>query len=184
MKRLSLLIVAVFALLSSNAQEEGSYSLYVYDKTNAANIYIPLTTTDGDMYSAMGYTFNGSTDLSGIQVVYGNWEKTYAPAADTWPEVVLGSIIELQEGGTGSGWVYGWTLAETNYVFFQFSTLKLAVSENDVNPITGTTAIKSITSEDSGDAVYFNMQGIQESSPSNGLYIKKQGGKTLKVLVK
>lgn len=122
--------------ISISAQESGNYYLYAYDKTNSANIYIPLTSTDGDMYSATGYTFNSSTDLSGIQVIYGNWEKMYAPAADTWPEVKLGTTISLEEGGTGSGWVYGWTLSETNYIFFQLSTLTLAISANSENPIT------------------------------------------------
>lgn len=83
MKKFLLFIIAAFFAFGAYAQTDGTYSLYAYDKTNSANIYIPLTTTDNDMYSATGYTFNGSTDLSSIQIVYGNWSKVYAPAANT-----------------------------------------------------------------------------------------------------
>lgn len=184
MKKFLSLIISFMALLAANAQEEGTYCLYAYDKTNSANIYIPLTSTDGDMYSATGYTFNSSTDLSGIQVVYGNWEKTYAPATDTWPEVKLGSVVTLEESGTGSAWVYGWTLAESNYVFFQLSTMKLAISENETNPITGTSGISGVNTERESEAIYFNMQGVRENKRLKGVYIKKEGNKTSRVMVK
>lgn len=183
MKKFLSLFVAIVLATIVNAQESGHYYLYAYDKTNAANIYIELTSTDGDMYSATGQTFNGSTDLSGVQVIYGNWEVMYAPAADTWPEVKLGTVIDLENGGTGSGWVYGWTLEESNYVFFQLSTMKLAFSENDVNPITGTSSIHSATNSENPSSTYYNMQGIRQSHPTPGLYIMKQGGKTTKVVI-
>lgn len=136
MKRILLFLFVLIGFISANAQEAGNYYLYAYDNTNSANIYIPLTSTDGDMFSATGYTLNASTDLNCIQVIYGNWEKTYAPAAGTWPKVKLGTVISLEDGGTGSGWIYGWTLSESNYIFFQLSTLKLAISANSENPIT------------------------------------------------
>lgn len=184
MNKILSLLVALFATTVASAQESGNYYLYAYDKTNAANIYIQLTSADGDMFSATGATFNGSTDLSGIQVIYGNWEKMYAPAADTWPEVKLGTVIDLVDGGTGSGWVYDWTLAETNYIYFQLSTLKLALSEDATNPIAATTGIDRATTGDNATPIYYDMQGIRHSNPAKGFYIVKQGGKTSKVLLR
>lgn len=184
MKKILLFFIASLAFLTINAQESGTYYLYAWDKVASDNIYIPLSSTDGDMYSATGYTFNGSTDLSGIQVVYGNWDNYYSAATDTWPEVTLGSVIDLVEGGAGSGWIYGWTLSEDNYIFFQLSTLKLALSENDVNPITGTSSVKGLTSETETLPTYYNLQGVQLNNPQKGICIMKQNGKTVKVLNK
>lgn len=185
MKKILLILVAAFAVIGVKAQESGNYYLYAYDKTNSSNIYIQLTSTDGDIYSATGNTFNSSTDLSSIQVIYGNWETTYAPAANTWPEVTLdGDAISLEQGGSGSGWVYGWTLAESNYVYFQLSTLKLAITSDSTNPFASSTAISKVSAENGGVAEYYNLQGVRQVNPSKGVYIKKQGGKTSKVMIK
>lgn len=49
----------------------------------------------------------------------------------------------------------------------------------------GTSGIENITGDDANaPAVYYNLQGVQVANPANGLYIKKQGNTTTKVLVK
>lgn len=47
----------------------------------------------------------------------------------------------------------------------------------------GTTGVESIEVV-SGDAEYFNLQGVKVANPERGIYIKKQGDTTTKVLVK
>ena len=48
---------------------------------------------------------------------------------------------------------------------------------------TGSTGIESIEAA-AGEAEYFNLQGVRVANPENGLYIRRQGGKAVKVLVK
>ncbi len=50
---------------------------------------------------------------------------------------------------------------------------------------TDTTVISNIAAdENDGEAVYYNLNGVRVANPANGLYIKVQGGKASKVLVK
>lgn len=44
--------------------------------------------------------------------------------------------------------------------------------------------INEVEVETAAPAVYYNLQGVKVANPENGLYIKVQGGKTSKVLVK
>ncbi len=45
--------------------------------------------------------------------------------------------------------------------------------------------IKGIEADGSNaPAEFFNLNGVRVANPENGLYIKRQGGKTAKVLVK
>lgn len=190
MKKILLLFIAALAVISVKAAdlESGKYYFYAWDKTvtEGGDNYIELTSTDGDIYSATGNTFtNSSTNLNGIKIVYGNWETTYASAAETWPSLTVdGDAVTLVAGGTGAPYIYGWTLASTNYIFFQLSTLKLAITSDSTCPFTSSTAIEKVSVEDNGVAEYYNLQGVRVSNPSKGLYIKKQGDKASKILVK
>ncbi len=47
----------------------------------------------------------------------------------------------------------------------------------------GTSSIATVAS-DNTEAVYYNLNGMRVANPANGLYIKVQGGKASKVLVK
>lgn len=49
--------------------------------------------------------------------------------------------------------------------------------------VSGTTAVSVIETE-AGEAVYFDLQGRRVANPENGLYIRVQGNKATKVLVK
>ena len=48
---------------------------------------------------------------------------------------------------------------------------------------TGSTGIEAVEAA-AGEAEYFNLQGVRVANPENGLYIRRQGGKAVKVLVK
>ena len=45
-----------------------------------------------------------------------------------------------------------------------------------------TTGISDITVDAAGEAVYYNLNGVQVANPENGLFIKVQGGKATKVI--
>ncbi len=44
--------------------------------------------------------------------------------------------------------------------------------------------INDITVDNNAPVVYYNLQGVQVANPSNGIYIRRQGNKSTKVLVK
>lgn len=47
-----------------------------------------------------------------------------------------------------------------------------------------TVGISNVEIDDNAPAVYYNLQGVEVTNPANGLYIRVQGGKAAKVLVK
>lgn len=49
--------------------------------------------------------------------------------------------------------------------------------------IKGSSAVSGIESENA-PAEYFNLQGIRVENPENGIFIRRQGGKTVKVIIK
>lgn len=78
-----------------------------------------------------------------------------------------------------------WTATEeTSSVVFSVS------KTTNINTITvtyeydSTSAIEDIVVESDEAVEYFNLQGVKVANPENGLYIRKQGGKATKVLVK
>ncbi len=48
----------------------------------------------------------------------------------------------------------------------------------------GGSGVAEIEAEAAGEAVYYNLQGVKVAEPENGLYIKVQGNKATKVLVR
>lgn len=50
--------------------------------------------------------------------------------------------------------------------------------------VEGTTGITDIVADENAPVEYFNLQGIRVDNPENGLYIRRQGNKVTKVIVK
>jgi hypothetical protein len=49
---------------------------------------------------------------------------------------------------------------------------------------TGAAAIDSVTYDNNAETVYYNLNGLRVNTPAKGIYVKVQGGKASKVLVK
>ena len=47
-----------------------------------------------------------------------------------------------------------------------------------------TTGIDDVTVDENAPVEYYNLQGVRVENPANGLYIRRQGNKATKVLVK
>lgn len=56
--------------------------------------------------------------------------------------------------------------------------------ENETITIKNLTGIEGVEVEENAEAVYYNLQGVKVANPANGAFIKVQGGKASKVLVK
>ena len=48
----------------------------------------------------------------------------------------------------------------------------------------GGSSVSEIEAEANDEAVYYNLQGVKVAEPENGLYIKVQGNKATKVLIR
>lgn len=53
-----------------------------------------------------------------------------------------------------------------------------------VTAASGTTGIEAVANDENAPVEYYNLQGVRVANPENGLYIKRQGNKAVKVLVK
>jgi hypothetical protein len=49
--------------------------------------------------------------------------------------------------------------------------------------IKGASAIEDVTLDEKVAVEYFNLQGVKVENPTKGLFIKKQGNKTTKVIL-
>ena len=71
---------------------------------------------------------------------------------------------------------YDMTLLVT--VFNKATSLYVISYNNDGS------GVDEIEAEANGEAVYYNLQGVKVAEPENGLYIKVQGNKATKVLIR
>ncbi len=137
---------------------------------------------------------NGVYEIKGVTLVptSGSTEAffsfTTAIGAD-WPDVnaaprygaveegatpVLGEAIAVaSEGGATKSWKLA---AGTYNMVLDLANMTLTVTEK-------TSGIEGIEAENA-PAVYYNLQGVEVENPENGVYIRVQGGKASKVLVK
>lgn len=75
---------------------------------------------------------------------------------------------------------YSWQVKGGNYTLnYDHPNATLTMIANGTE-----TSICNIVSLQEGEAIYYNLQGIRIENPSNGLYIKKAGGRTSKVLIR
>ena len=95
----------------------------------------------------------------------------------------------LNEDGTFTADLLNYLDENTKYEYYW----EIIFGENE--PVVGSldyftteylvTGIGEINVDDMGNAIeYYNIQGVKVANPSNGIYIKKQGGKTTKVIIK
>ena len=94
----------------------------------------------------------------------------------------------LNEDGIYTADLLNYIEENTKYEYYW----EITIGENE--PIKGAldyfttgylvTGIENILMENNNAVEYYNIQGVKVSNPENGIYIKKQGGKTTKVIIK
>ena len=92
-------------------------------------------------------------------------------------EVGSSKPISLYAANVNASGAKSWKIAAGKYDL----TANLA---NNTLTINNTSGVSAIESDENMPAVYYNLQGVQVTNPTNGVYIKVQGGKATKVLVK
>ena len=144
----------------------GAYANYVLTKEagSTATYTGAVSVSSGDWY------FRFAAELSG-------WESEQygaAPNNNTNINTTLpyeGSCVP----GKGCWLVKGFT-GGTVYLTVDLQTKTVKFTMDDP------TAIEEV-GVDAGEAVYYNLQGVKVANPENGIFIKKQGNKTTKVVL-
>lgn len=101
------------------------------------------------------------------------WESgtRYVPVGNVDEVVDHSETIAMEQGYDGA-----WVLAQGEWtVVVNPATLEISFEEGNT---VGVAAIEAAN----GEAVYFNMQGVRVANPENGLYIRVQNGKAVKVV--
>ena len=167
------------------------YSTYAWVVTNEFNA--PIVPVEGGVqinnYLQSGMTVNVtlSADGSGSTSIDGQWG--YGDA-----EMILGDEsfwYAYGYGTTGFSETYNnfWTYFcyydsnNSSYGYYLlYYTLPTNFGEKYLSNTT--TIVNNIAVEAESPVEYFNLQGVRVANPENGLYIRRQGNKATKVLVK
>lgn len=135
---------------------------------------------EGDIFTLKNVEIsNSATSLGVIRVsdteAY-NEGTFYGPTSGLWPNGVETRDITVR----GPSSVYQITLNPGTYDFtVDFENMTMTVKESEDL----STAITDIHSKSDETAVYYTIQGVPVSNPGRGLYIKRIGTRTYKVLV-
>lgn len=127
------------------------YYLYVYDKTEGEDNYLKLLTSDGVIYSETSQIFPNSSTNVDLCVTTKDWATTWRSPSGQWIGVNRDEETTLTKGGPNNCYVWGWTLSESDYVWFNAQTGHLLITSSSTCPwTTGSTGKQySITYDNS-----------------------------------
>lgn len=122
----------------------------------------------------------GKTELPGFD---GTLEDTSTTTRKNMPLTGKGTysytITEETISQLGNSEFHGWDKS-VRVVGTGFTITKLVLAKSEG----GVTGINNILDNENAPVEYFNLQGRKIENPSNGIYIRRQGTKVTKVLVK
>lgn len=114
-----------------------------------------------------------------IREANGTWEQitgyTY-PEELSWSFVATGNISLDKYAGKKIQVAFAYTSTEAKAGTWEVKNFVIAGKKD--------AGINNITVDENAPVVYYNLQGVQVANPENGIYIRRQGNKATKVLVK
>ena len=129
-----------------------------------------------DLALDMGYgpVSLGKIEVPDVTITENNGVKTYAGKVDG---------MKLMGGAIVADVVLNGTIDAADKV-----SMKIDVMWNNI-PINVTftsdkAGISDITADDNAEVEYYRLDGVKVSEPSNGIFIRRQGNKVTKVIVK
>lgn len=162
----SLAVVVNDVVFTAGANNEISLSFAKNTTTTDCRIWAGKSAYDLRTYSTSTFTIAGANaKILGIEFTGSK------ASADTYLTADGGSFADKIWSGEATS--------------VTFTTVKTT----NINTITVTyesdgSGIENVEVEENAPAVYYNLQGVQVANPEAGIYIKVQGGKATKVLVK
>ena len=161
------------------ANAEGSGWFFVYDGNGwATDETTEFKTTDkADVFVLSDYEVTADANKGGFnyQVTNGDWTKMYGWCAEADGNDVVGSVYKL--GSVGNAWI---NCASGKYnITFNHADETILFEDADNAGIGNVAA-------DSSAAEYFTLAGLRVDNPSAapGLYIKRQGEKVSKIIIR
>ena len=161
-----------------------------------------ISPADGDIIDQIGsITFSfaqkvnlQSSKLDDIKVMKGSVDGTRIPVGAWWPVggTTSGTSISIFAGDEYDGFAESISLEDgvDYYVIIPAALFRLSSSYNATNDEivlhynNGKSGIADIEAADNTPVEYYNLQGVRVENPSAGLYIRRQGNKTTKVIIK
>ena len=172
-------VIAAKYTFSPKAEEpeyEGPAELYIvgYDNNwDPANpTVIPMTETAG-VYEATLTFANNEFKFSEVK---GSWDDFNSKAIC----IADDATVELDQATPL--YKYAGSNCKANVVAGEEYKVTIDLNNNTIT-ISKSTGVEGIEVEE-GEAVYYNLQGVKVANPENGVFIKVQGNKASKVLVK
>ena len=168
-----------FAPAAEEPEYDGPAELYIvgYDNNwDPANpTVIPMTETAG-VYEAVLAFANTEFKFSENK---GSWDEFNAKA------ICIANDATVELGQATPIWKYADTnckaAVETGKAYIVSIDLinnTITITEDPSSAVEGIEAVEAV------EAVYYNLQGVKVANPENGIFIKVQGNKASKVLVK
>ena len=130
--------------------------------------------TDGATYTAQITFTNASFKLSNKKSNNkDNWDSFNCGGINVGSNIVLGEETDFTSGSSVNN-----SLTETGtyYVYVDLINKTFLYTET-------ATAIESVSVDANAPVEYYNLQGVKVANPENGLFIKKQGNKAVKVIL-
>ena len=160
----------------SASSPEKLYMIGTFNNWATSDASYALNKTDNEGEYLISVTFNGQTYFSFFTTPAAGWGGVgtrYVPENNTDKSISdIATTYKVIVGDNGA-----WILpAGAYYILLDVNNLTLKVSKDDP------TAIEEV-GVDAGEAVYYNLQGVKVANPENGIFIKKQGNKTTKVVL-
>ncbi len=156
---------------------EGPAELYIVGHDNAwdpANPAVLAMTEEAGVYEATLKFDNKEFKLSETK---GTWDEFNAKAmcidGDKTVELNVATAI----------YKYADTNCKANIEIGKDYTVTVDLNNNTIT-IKEASGVEGIETEENAPAVYYNLQGVKVANPENGVFIKVQGNKASKVLVK
>lgn len=159
-----------------NTNNAGDLLIYPVSFKPVVVVNINNTPVDGDIINADCEVAELSFDVpEGYEV----WYRFTPDAA---------SVSNLAETANEGFIKYEAPVSFEDPGLLEYYTLETASGERSeikTLKLDGVTGIDSIIADpDAADAVYYNLQGVRVDNPTNGVYVRVQGSKTTKVIVK
>lgn len=140
-----------------------------------------LFTLADNVYMAHAFNhYNNSTNPSNVQLISINEEIDFSTMKSMWtfPQSGLGKVSI----GTLHIWTDFYPISDIKGILYVYSPGNgLSAYELTDN---NDASVTNITIDDNYDEEYYNLQGIKIDNPSKGIFIKKQGDKVTKVILK
>ena len=133
------------------------------------------------------YFYNQSSNAwASMTYVVNDTYSVFAPEG-SWTNVIF---VRMNPASTENNWNDGVKWNQTSDLKYDGTNNLYTVAEGAWDKGDGTWSIASdvVTAieevgVDAGAAVYYNLQGVKVANPENGIFIKKQGNKTIKVVL-